>query len=42
MQLWADPGKELLAALAGADLESLSPLQAFELLRAWKQKFGGT
>jgi DNA mismatch repair protein MutS len=41
MQLFADPAKELLATLARTDLESLSPLQAFELMREWKGKFAG-
>ena len=41
MQLFADPAKELLATLARTDLESLSPLQAFELMREWKAKFAG-
>ena len=41
MQLFADPAKELLSALGAANLESLTPLQAFELLREWKEKFAG-
>ena len=41
MQLFADPSKELLAALAGTGLEALTPLQAFELLKEWKEKFAG-
>ena len=40
MQLFADPGKELLKLLMAVDVESMTPLQAFELLRAWKEKYG--
>ena len=40
-QLFADPSKELLTALAAINLDGLTPLQAFELLRAWKEKFAG-
>jgi hypothetical protein len=29
----------LLSALAATGLEALTPLQAFELLREWKEKF---
>ena len=39
MQLFADTSKELLSALAAIGLEALTPLQAFELLREWKEKF---
>jgi DNA mismatch repair protein MutS len=41
LQLFADPGKELLAALNATSLEALTPLQAFELLREWKEKLAG-
>jgi DNA mismatch repair protein MutS len=41
MQLFADPSKELLTALAATGLEALTPLQAFELLKEWKEKFAG-
>jgi DNA mismatch repair protein MutS len=41
LTLFADPSKELLAALAGTNLEALTPMQAFELLRGWKDKFAG-
>jgi DNA mismatch repair protein MutS len=39
LPLFADPAKELMGALAGTSLDSLTPLQAFELLREWKEKF---
>jgi DNA mismatch repair protein MutS len=41
LQLFADPWKELLRQLIGVNVEGLTPLQAFELLREWKEKFGG-
>jgi len=41
MDLFADPSKELLKALAGARLDELSPVQAFDLLRQWREKFAG-
>ena len=41
LQLFADPGKELVAALNAVSLEALTPLQAFELLREWKEKLAG-
>jgi DNA mismatch repair protein MutS len=40
LPLFTDPAKELITALAGVDVNSLTPLQAFELLRQWKQKYG--
>ena len=40
LPLFVDPAIELLKALAGTQLDSLSPLQAFELLREWKGKYG--
>lgn len=40
LTLFVDPAKELLTTLAGTQLDSLSPLQAHELLRAWKDKYG--
>ena len=39
LTLFADPGRELLKSLAGTSLEGLTPLQAFELLRQWKEKY---
>jgi DNA mismatch repair protein MutS len=40
MPLFADPGQELLTTLAGTRIDELTPMQAFDLLRQWKQKFG--
>ncbi len=40
MELFADPGKELVAELGAADLDNLTPRQAFELLERWKGQFG--
>jgi DNA mismatch repair protein MutS len=40
MPLFVDPAKELLATLAGTDLDALTPIQAFDLLRQWKIKYG--
>jgi DNA mismatch repair protein MutS len=40
LPLFADPAKELLAQLAGTKVEDLTPMQAFDLLRAWKEKYG--
>ncbi|HYO10435.1 MAG TPA: DNA mismatch repair protein MutS [Tepidisphaeraceae bacterium] len=40
LPLFTDPAKELLAQLAGTKVEALSPMQAFELLRQWKEKYG--
>ena len=42
LALFSDPAQELLKALATAELEQLSPVQAFELLRGWKEKFAGS
>ena len=39
LDLFADPSKDLLNLLRGADLDGLSPRQAMELLREWKEKF---
>jgi DNA mismatch repair protein MutS len=41
MELFADPSRELLKTLAGTELDKLSPVQAFDLLRQWKEKFAG-
>ncbi len=41
MTLFVDPSKELLTALAGTNIDALSPMAAFELLKAWKVKYGG-
>jgi DNA mismatch repair protein MutS len=40
MEMFIDPSRQLLSELVGLDLESLSPLETFELLRKWKQKYG--
>jgi DNA mismatch repair protein MutS len=41
MDLFGDPAKELLKALAGAEVEKLTPVQAFDMLREWKDKWCG-
>jgi len=38
MALFADPGQELLTALAGTKLDELTAMQALDLLREWKRK----
>jgi DNA mismatch repair protein MutS len=40
LPLFVDPAKELLTTLAGTSIDALSPLAAFELLKAWKAKYG--
>ncbi|HEX4796306.1 MAG TPA: DNA mismatch repair protein MutS [Humisphaera sp.] len=40
LPLFTEPAKELLTALAGTKVEDLTPMQAFDLLRQWKEKFG--
>jgi DNA mismatch repair protein MutS len=40
LDLFGDPGKELLTALAGLQPDHLTPAQAADLLRQWKQKWG--
>jgi len=40
LPLFTDPAKELLTHLAGTNIDGLTPLQAFELLRQWKEKYG--
>jgi DNA mismatch repair protein MutS len=40
LPLFTDPAKELLAQLAGTKVEELTPIQAFDLLRSWKEKYG--
>src|SRR6185437_11066810 len=39
LDLFGDPAKELLKALSGIQVDKLSPVQAFDLLRAWKEKW---
>jgi DNA mismatch repair protein MutS len=40
LPLFVDPARELLAQLAGTKVEQLTPIQAFDLLRQWKEKYG--
>jgi DNA mismatch repair protein MutS len=40
MPLFEDPAVEIHKALAGLNLDAMTPLQAFELLREWKGKWG--
>jgi DNA mismatch repair protein MutS len=40
MPLFTDPAQELLTTLAGTRIDELTPMQAFDVLRQWKQKFG--
>ena len=40
MQLFVDPVTELRRELATANLDGLTPIQAFDLLREWKDKYG--
>jgi DNA mismatch repair protein MutS len=40
MALFADPAQELLTTLAGTKIDELTPMQAFDLLRQWKQRYG--
>ena len=40
MPLFVDPAKELLTQLGGTKIDELTPMQAFELLRKWKEKYG--
>jgi len=42
LPLFTDPAKELLTTLAGTKIDELTPMQAFDLLRQWKEKFGGS
>jgi DNA mismatch repair protein MutS len=39
LPLFTDPAKELLTNLAGVKPEDLTPMQALELLRVWKEKY---
>jgi len=39
MQLFIDPLTELRKHLAALNIDSLTPIQAFDLLRQWKEKF---
>jgi DNA mismatch repair ATPase MutS len=40
LPLFVDPAQELRQALAGTDLSALTPIQAFDLLRQWKERWG--
>ena len=40
LALFVDPAKELLTQLGGTRVESLTPMQAFDLMRQWKEKYG--
>ncbi len=40
LPLFSDPAKELASALAGIDVQKLTPIAAFELIREWKEKLG--
>jgi hypothetical protein len=40
LALFEDPAAELRKALAGLNLDAMTPMQAFELLREWKEKWG--
>ena len=42
LPLFSDPAQELLTTLAGTKIDELTAMQAFDLLRGWKQKFGKT
>ncbi len=39
LPLFVDPSKELLSELARLKLDALTPIQAFDLLRQWKEKY---
>jgi DNA mismatch repair protein MutS len=39
LPLFSDPAQELIKSLAGVDLEKMNPVQAFDQLRQWKEKF---
>ncbi|HEY2589527.1 MAG TPA: DNA mismatch repair protein MutS, partial [Tepidisphaeraceae bacterium] len=40
LPLFTDPAQELIKTLTTVDLDQLTPVQAFDLLRQWKDKFG--
>lgn len=40
LDLFGDPAKELLKALLEIQVDNLTPVQAFDLLRQWKGKWG--
>jgi DNA mismatch repair protein MutS len=40
LPLFADPGVELMKALAAVDPDAVTPMQALGMLREWKEKWG--
>ncbi len=40
MALFEDPAVELRKALAGVNLEAMTPMMAFEMVKEWKEKWG--
>jgi hypothetical protein len=38
MNLFVDPSKEIAGELASVDVDKLTPVQAFDLVRKWKEK----
>jgi DNA mismatch repair protein MutS len=41
LPLFVDPAQQLRQALCELKMDGLTPIQAFDLLRQWKEKFGG-
>jgi DNA mismatch repair protein MutS len=41
LPLFVDPAQQLRQALCALKMDGLTPIQAFDLLRQWKEKFGG-
>jgi len=42
MALFVDPAQALKTELAGLNIDSLTPIQAFDLLRSWKKKYSSS
>jgi hypothetical protein len=42
MQLFIDASHELMKLLRESKLDDLTPMQAFDLLRQWKEKYGSS
>jgi DNA mismatch repair protein MutS len=40
LQLFIDPAQELIRLLVATKLDDLTPIQTFDLLRQWKEKYG--
>jgi len=38
LQLFVDPAQELMRALAAINVDELTPIQAFNFIREWKEK----